>query len=154
MESFLSLLRLALDRGWTSGTLLALFFGGILVGTAYGLVVPAELQAWSAAGLAFGIAVLFVSLASHAARGADNWIKEWRFRRNLRRMLLDLTQAEREFLRPFIRDGKNTVMHQFPIELPTAYKGRISSIVPQILAYRVRRGCFSHGICNRIPEKS
>jgi hypothetical protein len=108
MDSFLSLLRLALDRGWALGALLVLFFGGILLGAAYGLPVPAELQEWSAAGLAFGIAVLLVSLANHAMHGIGSWVKEWRFRRNLQSTLLDLTHAEKEFLRPFILEGNNT----------------------------------------------
>jgi len=108
MDSFLGLLRLALDRGWTFGAILALFFGAILVGAAYGLPVPAELQAWSAVGLVFGIAVLLVSLASHAAPVAGNWIREWRFKKGLQRKLLELTQAEKEFLRPFILQGDNT----------------------------------------------
>jgi hypothetical protein len=108
MDNFLSLLRLALDRGWTLGGLFAIFFGGILFGTAYGLPVPAQLQEWSAAGLLFGIAVLFISLASHAAHGIGNLIKAWSFRRNLQSTLLALTQAEKEFLRPFIVQGENT----------------------------------------------
>jgi hypothetical protein len=108
METFLSLLRMAIDRGWTLGALLAIFFGGILLGPQYGLPVPAELQAWSAAGMLFGVAVLLVSLASHIARGFESLLKWWSFRRHLRRTFRELTTAEKEFLRQFIVDGENT----------------------------------------------
>src|SRR5258708_1715036 len=108
MEHFLSLLRLALDRSWTVGSLLAVFCGGLIVGDAHGLSVPTELQKWSAVGLMFGIAVLVVSLASHACRAIKNQIDGWSLQKHLRFTLRALTEEEKEFLRPLILEGVNT----------------------------------------------
>ena len=58
MENFLELLRLALDRGWTLGALLAIFFGIILFGATHGLPVPTPLREWCAAGMLFVLAIV------------------------------------------------------------------------------------------------
>jgi hypothetical protein len=108
MGNFLSLLRMALDRGWTLGGILAIFFGGILASVHYGIPVPAALQEWSAAGAIFGVAVLIVSLTSNVARGVGNLAKRWRFRRNTQTILRTLTKAEKEFLRSYILGDENT----------------------------------------------
>jgi hypothetical protein len=129
MDSFLSLLRLALDRSWAVGGLLALFFGGILVAEMYGLQVPDELQRWSTAGVAFGLAVLVVSLASHAAQIVGTWLNEWRLRRRLRSTLTDLTKAEKEFLRPYILQNENT-RHQ------SIYDGVANGLEAKGIIYR------------------
>jgi hypothetical protein len=76
MDSFLSLLRLALDRGWALGALLAIFFGGTLEASRFGLSLPTPVQEWSVAGLLFGVAVLLVSLASHIVHGIGTLAKE------------------------------------------------------------------------------
>jgi hypothetical protein len=108
MEQFLSILRLALDRGWALGALLALFFGGILVGGHYGIAVPESLQQWSTAGLLFGVSVLLVSIASHVSHGIRNLFQRFGLRLRLRKTLRELTRAERTFLRPYIIQGENT----------------------------------------------
>lgn len=108
MGDFLSIVRLALDRGWAFGGLLAIFFAAILGARSYGVEVPETLQQWSAVGVLFGIAVLLVSMVSHAARGAANLFRHLRFRFHLRNTLRELTQAEKAFLRPFVIEGENT----------------------------------------------
>ena len=40
MDTFLSLIRLALERGWTLGLLLIIFFGLAVFGPLYGYAFP------------------------------------------------------------------------------------------------------------------
>jgi hypothetical protein len=108
MESFLGFLRLALDRGWTVGALLVIFFAAVLL-AGENVPLPAVIREWSAAGLLFGAAVLLVSIGSHIVRGIGSWIEKVRFDRNVRATLKQLTREEKELLRPLIINGENTV---------------------------------------------
>jgi hypothetical protein len=65
MEQALALLRLALERGWTLGVLLIVFFASAIWAGGHGVALPILVIEWSGAGLLFGIATLIVSLIAN-----------------------------------------------------------------------------------------
>ncbi len=73
MDSFLGLLRLAIERGWTFGLLLIAFCGSALLAARWGLMLPPSVVEWSGAGLLFGAAVLVVSLVMLAGGAISAW---------------------------------------------------------------------------------
>jgi hypothetical protein len=108
MDAFVNILKLALDRGWALGALLALFCGGILVADAYNFALPTILREWSVAGILFGLTALAVSLASHFIEFGRKNLREFNLKRNILNALMTLTQEEKAFLRPYIAQGTNT----------------------------------------------
>jgi hypothetical protein len=115
MENFLALLRLALERGWTVGLLLIVFFGLALLGPAHGFPFPEEVSRWNNAGLAFGTATFAVSIAANLVRLARSIISERRDAaevrrndvRNARANLQLLNQNERALLINLLQSNRS-----------------------------------------------
>jgi hypothetical protein len=72
MQQLLALLRLALERGWTVGLLLIIFFGLALLGSTHGFPFPQITNDWAHAGLSFGVATLIVSIIAQLVRIAQS----------------------------------------------------------------------------------
>jgi len=107
MNSFVELLRLALDRGWALGLLLVVFCAGILIGPRYGLPLPALLIEWAGGGVLFGAAVVAVSVTSHVMGGMGAWLSRRRWRAEQAEEALAniaaLSQQEFEALRDLLK---------------------------------------------------
>jgi hypothetical protein len=108
MNTALELLRLALDRGWALGLLVLIFCGLVLLTDHYGIALPVLVKEWAGVGALFGAATFLVSVATHIVPFAQNQWNTWRWHRETRRALADLTRSEKDFLRPFIIQGENT----------------------------------------------
>jgi len=88
MESFLSLLRLALDRAWSVGLVLVIFCGGALWADARGWALPSAITEWSTAGLLFGIAILAAAIVTWLWRPIGSGFSRLASRRQRDRLMV------------------------------------------------------------------
>lgn len=65
LETALSLLRVALERGWTLGLLLLVFCGAALVSSHFGIRLQETVRQWSVTGVLFGLAAIVVSITAN-----------------------------------------------------------------------------------------
>jgi hypothetical protein len=73
MDAFVSLFRLALERGWALGLLCILFFGSALLADSHSLLgLPPVVVEWAAAGVLFGAATTIVSLLAQLFKLASS----------------------------------------------------------------------------------
>jgi hypothetical protein len=100
METFLSLIRLALERGWTLGLLFIIFFGLAVLGPLYGYQFPKIATDWADAGFAFGIAAFVVSVVANLIRYGHSKLLARRETRDEHRHYIKEARANLELLIP------------------------------------------------------
>lgn len=107
MDNFLTLLRLALERGWTLGLLFLIFFGAALLAPSHGVPFPEILsRSWVNAGFFFGLAVFVVSILNHFLEFVRGIVSNWQEAAEVRR------EEEREAARNFqlLTDTEKSVL--------------------------------------------
>jgi hypothetical protein len=100
MEHALALLRLALERGWTLGLLMILFFGLALWAPPHGYPFPEIVTEWANAGIDFGIAAFVVSILANLIRFLGSFIERRRDVAELRRDQRREAQGNLDLLEP------------------------------------------------------